>query len=515
MKTRIITILCLLFPLFAQAEQDCPIILPTDTNPSSPIAIWGADYQPCMYKQWYLNLPEDREYIEFDYTIDLNPINVNDFVAIYVYNDQSQLVEILNYQYQPMIGTTQVHAHGGYVRIVFLSIDGSYGELYRGFRLSWRPLDSESISTDQVFYSRVGIGILPQERLHVNGAVRGDGQNGSLRIKTTTGSTEIGSASANYSHFYTDRPAFFFNKPLCITGETISAYGANSKLRLQTSNQDRVTIASNGNVGIGTSNPQEMLHVNGFIRGHAPNGEIIIRTNSGTTQIGASNDAYSHFLTTLPGFYFNAPLTVYSGTIRSYVTDDLIFKTFSTTRMTILKSNGYVGIGTETPERKLDVNGDIRASTSIAAPLLSATQMISAPVLSVSQWMLADSVVTSKISAPNSSTPLVINAEEVEIKGSLSIKELHVQLNSGADFVFDDAYKLRPLQEVNEYIQENKHLPEIQSAEEMKENGVNMNQFQIQLLQKIEELTLYIIKQEDKISQQEKRIQDLENTLNK
>ena len=61
----------------------------------------------------------------------------------------------------------------------------------------------------------------------------------------------------------------------------------------------------------------------------------------------------------------------------------------------------------------------------------------------------------------------------------------------------------------------NSHLPEIQSATDMQQNGVNMSEFQIQLLQKIEELTLYIIKQEDKISQQEKRIQELENTLNK
>lgn len=85
----------------------------------------------------------------------------------------------------------------------------------------------------------------------------------------------------------------------------------------------------------------------------------------------------------------------------------------------------------------------------------------------------------------------------------------------GADFVFDNNYQLRSLQEVYSYVQEHGHLPEIQSAADMQQNGVNMSEFQIQLLQKIEELTLYIIKQEDKISQQEKRIQDLENTLNK
>lgn len=51
------------------------------------------------------------------------------------------------------------------------------------------------------------------------------------------------------------------------------------------------------------------------------------------------------------------------------------------------------------------------------------------------------------------------------------------------------------------------------TAEQAKEHAES--EFEMQLLQKIEELTLYIIKQEDKISQQEKRIQELENTLNK
>ncbi|MBO4361634.1 MAG: hypothetical protein J5823_02500, partial [Paludibacteraceae bacterium] len=299
MKTRIITLLCLLFPILAHAESECPIVLPTDTNPSQPIAIWGADYQPCIYKQWVFNLPEEHEYLEIDYTIDLNPLYVNDYIAIYVYDSsQSQEVNILNYNFQPMNGTIQVHAYGGHMRVAFLSMEGSYGELYRGFRLSWRYIDAESISQDQVFQSRVGIGIQPQESLHVNGAIRGDGQNGSLRIKTTSGSTEIGSASSNYSHFYTDRPAFFFNKPLCLANGTISSYQGRS-LNLNTGSIGGITIDGNGNVGIGTTTPQTTLHVNGNIRGNGELGALTIETESGTTTIGAQGWSYSHFNTTL------------------------------------------------------------------------------------------------------------------------------------------------------------------------------------------------------------------------
>jgi len=79
---------------------------------------------------------------------------------------------------------------------------------------------------------------------------------------------------------------------------------------------------------------------------------------------------------------------------------------------------------------------------------------------------------------------------------------------SGADFVFDKSYKLRPLSEVQNYILQNQHLPEIPSAVEMQTKGVKINELQIQLLQKVEELTLYII-------QQEQRIKDLESLLSK
>ena len=63
---------------------------------------------------------------------------------------------------------------------------------------------------------------------------------------------------------------------------------------------------------------------------------------------------------------------------------------------------------------------------------------------------------------------------------------------------------------VNTFIKENKHLPEIKSAQEMQENGVGINELQTQLLQKIEELTLYILQQEEIINQQGLRIDALE-----
>ena len=85
---------------------------------------------------------------------------------------------------------------------------------------------------------------------------------------------------------------------------------------------------------------------------------------------------------------------------------------------------------------------------------------------------------------------------------------LYIVKTLGADFVFAEDYQLRPLSEVKAFIQENKHLPEIKSAQEMQEKGVGVNELQTQLLQKIEELTLYLI-------QQEERIKALEAELNK
>lgn len=84
-------------------------------------------------------------------------------------------------------------------------------------------------------------------------------------------------------------------------------------------------------------------------------------------------------------------------------------------------------------------------------------------------------------------------SEKLTINGSVKAKEIIVQENVGADFVFEKSYDLPKLFEVEDYIKSKQHLPGIPSAEKMKRDGVKIGELQMKLLQKIEELTLYVI----------------------
>lgn len=83
---------------------------------------------------------------------------------------------------------------------------------------------------------------------------------------------------------------------------------------------------------------------------------------------------------------------------------------------------------------------------------------------------------------------------------------------NGADFVFDPAYKLRPLSFVKKYIEQNHHLPEIPSAVQIQTDGLNLGDNQIKLLQKVEELTLYTIAADNQIKEAKATIEEQKAT---
>lgn len=168
------------------------------------------------------------------------------------------------------------------------------------------------------------------------------------------------------------------------------------------------------------------------------NGALKLTSTYGNLTLGKMDANYVYFNTDMSGFSFNKPLYLQHTTIRGTGNALMFYTHTNTLGITILHDR--VGIGTSNPRYKLDVNGGIRA------------------------------------------------------------QEVVVETN-GADFVFADDYQLRPLSEVEAFITENKHLPEIKSAQEMQENGVSVSELQTKLLQKIEELTLYLIQQEETIQE--------------
>jgi hypothetical protein len=126
---------------------------------------------------------------------------------------------------------------------------------------------------------------------------------------------------------------------------------------------------NSGNVGIGTPSPLEKLHINGSLRGNQQSGTVRVKSDHGYLDIGPKNPDYAHFYTDRPyGFYFGGSLTAREYII-GYHESDLHISTQSSMtyqpvkRISILNSNGYVGIGTAQPKTQLQVeNGDIYLS---------------------------------------------------------------------------------------------------------------------------------------------------------
>ena len=299
----------------------------------------------------------------------------------------------------------------------------------------------------------VGIGTTsPREKLHVNGA-----------IFTGRAGTSLGEqhGMVYYDHQFQWSPTgrylgnytFGFHQGEKGSDNTFPYISGYWGMDFFTNRTHRMRITRSGNVGIGTANPRQKLHVNGAIF-----------TGRAGTSLGEQHGMvyYDHQFQWSPtGRYLgNYTFGFHQGEKGSDNTFPYIsgywgmdFFTNRTHRMRITRS-GNVGIGTTNPTAKLTVAGNIHA------------------------------------------------------------REVKVTADAGADFVFEEDYPLRSLPEVEQFVKKNKHLPEIAPAAEMVKEGVKTGAFQIQLLQKVEELTLYMIAMQKEVEALKQENGVLKSSLN-
>jgi hypothetical protein len=102
---------------------------------------------------------------------------------------------------------------------------------------------------------------------------------------------------------------------------------------------------------------------------------------------------------------------------------------------------------------------------------------------------------------------------KLAVNGNITAKDVMVTNTGWSDFVFRPGYRLRPLSEVNAFIQANHHLPDIPTEAEVKEKGVSLGEIQAKLLAKVEELTLHMIQADDRNNRLEEQNQELRNRI--
>lgn len=238
----------------------------------------------------------------------------------------------------------------------------------------------------------------------------------------------------------------------------------------------KMTLTAEGKLGVGTETPETTIHVE--TPGVTGSGERLMKltvsdASQDYLQFNNATGANNQFIPVVKGYHTsdnrtalylsgeiapgndagNSPVMIFDARVTgAAVTTRPAFAwtTYSQTRMTML-ANGYVGIGRTNPNYQLDVNGSINASSYYND--------------GTSQW---------------------------------------------PDYVFKDEYELATLEEVEKHIEEHGHLENIPSEKEVLENGYNMGELDTKLLEKVEELTLYLIEVNKKLEAQNQRIEALE-----
>jgi len=261
-------------------------------------------------------------------------------------------------------------------------------------------------------------------------------------------------------------------------------------------------IYREGAVGIGTTTtPAAKLDLNFYNgSGSIPQYGLLLNTNSFGTGTNADNS------------YYLKALDKGNGAVGF-----------------IIKGNGLVGINTATPLHALDVRGNMYTTGSM---IVDGGDLILARTTNDYGFVVRPNIAGKKNLAfavegggaldllhVNSGLSLFTGSigigtadfnpatYKLAVEGKIGARGVKVTLtNPFPDYVFESTYKLRPLANLQKYIDQNKHLPGIPSAEEVKKDGgIELGEMNVKLLEKIEELTLYVIQLKKEIEELKKQ----------
>ncbi|QIK60183.1 hypothetical protein G7050_10215 [Dysgonomonas sp. HDW5A] len=311
-------------------------------------------------------------------------------------------------------------------------------------------------------------------------------------------------------------------------------------------------ISTTQNVGIGTTAPAYKLDVNGDVRSN----NVVLSPGGQLSPFLSDKFAYKEQIMGQYALGWMADSWSSGGrTLWQSGFGGIKFFTAGQFRMSI-HASGYVGVGTETPACKLDVNGDVRSNNVVLSPGGLLSPFLSDKFVYKEQimgqyalgWMVDSwgsggrtlwqsgfggikfftagqfrmSIHASGNVGIGTETPTQkldvngnIRGNHLYANGTVFANEVKVEATKWSDFVFDKEYKLLPLEDVKAHIEEHKHLPDVPSEKQVLEEGINVAEMQAKLLQKIEELTLYVIQQDAKNKALEQEMKELKASFSK
>ncbi|WP_345272932.1 hypothetical protein [Flaviramulus aquimarinus] len=258
----------------------------------------------------------------------------------------------------------------------------------------------------------------------------------------------------------------------------------------------RMTLTPNGDLGVGTTNPSEKLDVNGNIYINNENSGLIVDAGN-LKRVGFMK--YRHRE---------------AGIWRAKNQDFEIGRVDQTSDISLgagmnpvvdmyFRGDGKVGIGTNNPTEKLDVNGNTRAKGVILTGDGANTNTIDSNIDGTVVFGGEDgSTLTNSDIAASYYPDFAVWVEEGIVTEDIVI----ATTNQWADYVFENGYALTPLKGVEAFIKQHGHLEGIPSKTEVAEKGWSLADMDRKLLGKVEELTLYAIAQHKQIERLEEQI---------